>query len=107
LKRAEIDAAYDAALLVITSKYPESERNSWAKQESEARAWTANNSAATPLLTAICTARGITLAQQVAKVITNADAYAQIAGAIIGKRQALISQVDAALNITEIDAVKW
>lgn len=106
-KQNEIDAAYSAALAVITDKYPESERNSWAKQESEARAWTTSNTASTPILNAISTARGITLAQQAAKVIANADVYAQIAGAIIGKRQARIAALNLTVTMADIEAVVW
>ncbi len=106
-KIAEIDAAYNAAIAVISASYPETERNSWAKQEAEARAWTANNTAATPLLSAIATARGSTLADIAARVITNADAYAVYAGGVIGKRQAKMISIAAATTLTELEAITW
>ena len=106
-KIAEIDAAYNAAISVISASYPETERNSWPKQEAEARAWTANNTAVTPLLSSIATARGSTIADICARVITNADAYAVYAGGMIGKRQAKMIAIAAATTIVELDAILW
>ncbi len=106
-KIAEIDAAYNAAIAVISASYPETERNSWAKQELEARAWTADNNSPTPLLTAISTARGTTIADICSRVITNADAYAVYAGATIGKRQAKMIEIEAATTIQELEAITW
>lgn len=106
-KIAEIDAAYTAAIAVISANYPETERNSWAKQEAEARAWTANNTAVTPLLSAIATARGSTLADIAARVIANADAYAVYAGGVIGKRQAKMIAIAAATTIADLEAITW
>lgn len=105
--RARIDAAYTQAINVIAASYPETERNSWAKQEQEARAWMIDNTTAAPLLTAIAAARGTTLADICARVIANADAYAVYAGGVIGKRQALMLLVDAATTSTGLEAITW
>lgn len=107
IKIAEIDAGYNAAIAIIAASYPETERNSWAKQEAEARAWTANNAAATPLLSAISSARGSTIAAICAKVIANADAYAIYAGATIGKRQAKMIAIAAAATVSELESIAW
>jgi hypothetical protein len=107
IKTNEIDAAYNAAISVISSSYPETERNSWAKQEQEARAWIANGSAATPLLSAIAAARGTSLTDIAARVIANADAYAVYAGGVIGKRQAKMIAIAAATTIAELEAITW
>lgn len=107
LQTRQIEAAYVNAIGVIASQYPETERNSWAKQEQEARAWIADNTALTPLLSALTSARGDTLSVIAGKVITNADAYAVYAGAIIGKRQALLKQVDNATTKAGIESIVW
>ncbi|MEW6314121.1 MAG: hypothetical protein AB1513_08805 [Pseudomonadota bacterium] len=107
---ADIEAAYAAAIDVIAAQYPATERDSWPKQEAEARAWTADNAAATPLLSAIATARGIALADLAARVIANADAYAAQGGAIIGRRQARMDAIAAAVaanDIAALQAVTW
>lgn len=106
-KTLEIDSAYAISIGVISANYPETERNSWAKQELEARAWTADNNAPTPLLTAISTARGTTIADICSRVITNADAYAVYAGATIGKRQAKMIAIAAATTLTDLEAITW
>lgn len=102
-----VEDGYKQAIGIIADGYPETERSSWAKQEQEARAWTANNATATPLLSAIAAARGDTLAIIAAKVIGNADAYAFYAGGVIGHRQALLSQLSTATTRTEIEAIAW
>lgn len=52
-KRAEINRAFEQAMQQISSGYPATEVSSWGKQETEARAYVANNSAATPLIDAL------------------------------------------------------
>ena len=102
-----VNEGYTAAINVIAAEYPETERNSWAKQEAEARAWAANNLAATPLLSAIAVARGTSLADICARVIANADAYAVYAGGVIGKRQALMLRIASATTLAEIEMILW
>lgn len=106
----------ETAMSVITFGYPEGEIKSWDKQEAEARALLADANASTPLLSAMASARGITVTDLATRVIAKADAFAVAAGAIIGKRQALEDQLnaiasDAALTDDEkrtaIDAVVW
>jgi hypothetical protein len=109
-KNAEVDAAYNAAISVISSAYPATERDSWSKQEAEARAYVANNSAATPLLSALAGARGITIADLASRVITKADSYVIVAGALIGRRQArqdVIAAAVAANSLFALQAVVW
>lgn len=108
--RAEINAAYSNAINVIADQYPDTERDSWAKQEAEARAYLADNNAATPLLSAIATARGITVDDLAARVVANADAYTVTAGEIIGRRQARMDEIAAAVaanDIAALQAVVW
>lgn len=82
-------------MTAITAGYPESEIKSWDKQEAEARAYTADSSSATPMLSALAVARGISVADLAQRVIGKADIFASAAGEIIGKRQALEDQINA------------
>lgn len=102
-----MDAAYNAAVNPISAQYPATERDSWGKQEAEARAYAASNTAITPLLSAIATARGLTVADLAARVIAKADDYSTFAGALIGRRQARMDAIAAATTADEIDAVTW
>lgn len=106
-KLQEINAAYEAQLNAILQDYPEAETKTWDKQESEARAWMADNTASTPLLSEITNARGMSLAELVPRVIAKADAWIHLSGAATGKRQALEETIDAATTIEQIDSIAW
>ena len=105
MKIREINAEADSALVFITNAYPQSERISWDKQEQEARAFLADNTYPTPLLSAIATGRGITVLEAATKVVTKADSYVVVAGAVFGQRQALEDQVIASTTKLEVEAV--
>lgn len=104
---ARINAACEQALSSISAQYPQAEIDSWAQQEREADAWTADNTAATPLLDAIAAARGAAKTEVVAKVHANAAAFKIMAGAAFGKRQGLRDQIDAATTVREVVAINW
>lgn len=109
-KHASILAVCEGQIAAIKSGYPDSEVLSWSKQETEARAWTADNAAPTPLLTAMATARGIDKAELVTRVIAKADLFAQISGTLIGKRQALEDQLAALpadATAEDVEAIQW
>ncbi|MCP1318591.1 hypothetical protein [Halomonas sp. 707B3] len=106
-KRQEINRAYEDELNVILKNYPEVETKTWDKQEQEARAWAADNTAVTPLLTEIANARGLTMAELVPRVIAKADAWMQLSGAATGKRQALEEQIESATTVEEVEAIQW
>lgn len=106
-KLASINASCESEIAAISAGYPASEVLSWPKQEAEARAWTADNQAVTPLLDSLAAARGISKAELASRVIAKADLFAQLSGAIIGKRQALEDQLDAisdGLTAEELEA---
>lgn len=107
LKIAEIEQAADAAIAPITSAYPIAERDTWPIQEAEAVAWTANSTAATPMLNAIATARGQNLTDVAANVLTKAAAFKALAGATFGKRKAKRDLIDAATTPAELSAITW
>lgn len=109
-KRAEINACFEAAIQQITAGYPASETSSWGKQETEARAYVANNSAPTPLIDALASNRSVDKAELVTRIITKADLFAGISGTLIGRRQGLEDDLDAlpALATAEdIAAIAW
>lgn len=102
-----VNSGYQAELNAILRDYPEAETKTWDKQEQEARAWAADNTATAPLLTEIANARGLTLAELVPRVIAKADAWMQLSGAATGKRQALEEQIEAATTVEEVEAIQW
>ena len=104
-KLSEINAAADRAIATLTATYPDREISTFDKQESEARAYAADPTASTPLLSALAKARGLELAELVRRVLIKADAFAVASGSIIGQRQALEDQLDACETLEEVDAL--
>lgn len=109
-KRAEINAAFEQSMQQITNGYPPNEVSSWSKQEAEARAYIANNTAATPLIDALASSRSVNKAELVTRIIAKADLFAGISGTLIGRRQGLEDTLDAlspTATAEEIALVTW
>ncbi|OYV24523.1 MAG: hypothetical protein B7W99_01870 [Rhodospirillales bacterium 20-58-10] len=106
-QEAVINAAAQADLAVIVASYPALEVATWDQQYAEAVAWTANNAASTPTLSAIATAAGSTVAVLAPIVIAKAAAYKAASGAIIGKKQALLAKIATATTVAAVQAVTW
>lgn len=107
---SRINGAYQAEMNEILRAYPEAETLTWDKQEQEARKWSADNTAATPLLDAIAQGRGMDKTELVSRVIAKADAWIAASGLATGKRQALEDEITAALAADDraaIEAIKW
>lgn len=68
--RKKLDKVYDVRLDNTNLPPSKLEGESWAQQQAEANAYTADNTASTPLLSALATARSITVAEMVTKVNT-------------------------------------
>lgn len=104
-KLSEINAAADKAIASLTAAYPDREISTFDKQESEARAYAANPTASTPLLSALAQARGIELSELVQRVIAKADILAMASGSIIGQRQALEDRLDTCTTVEDVQAI--
>lgn len=107
---ALINVDCEKVIAALQSSYPASEVLSWPKQETEARAWVADNSLATPLLDSLAKHRGIEKSDLVRRVLSKSDAFAEFSGAAIGKRQALEDALDALpadATPEEIVAITW
>lgn len=95
-KRGEVVAQSRLALNTITKAYTRDEIDSWPTQESEARAWTADNTASTPLIDFLVANRpSVDKATLVGRILTNAQNYKEVSGSVIGKLQAFNDQLDA------------
>lgn len=84
----DINKEYEDAVRKLTIDTPDSEKQTWLKQESEARAYLSNDMALTPLIDAVCETRKCTKEYIVNKIIEKADAYAVAIGRLTGLRQA-------------------
>ncbi len=106
-KLKEINAACEATLAAVKAGYPDSEVLSWSVQETEARAYVLDPLKPIPFLTALATARDITVPDLVALIIAKADAFAGISGSLIGKRQKLEKLAELAETIEDIEVIVW
>lgn len=100
---ARVNRTCDAAMAVLKLGYPESEQQTWDRQEREAR----SDGMGTPLLAALAARRGLTLDELKARVIAKADAFAAYSGEMIGRRQRCEDLIEAAQTVAEVDAITW
>jgi len=105
-KRARGEGA--KRLLALARPYRPEERETWADQQAEAKAYLADAAAETPLLDALAAGRGISKAELAVKIMENVSAFKSASGTILGKQQAALDAL-AALPETatreEIDAL--
>ena len=95
-KYAEINNDCQAALSALTFTYPDRELLTFERQEREARALLAGDSAADVThITAIAQGRGIPVEELAQKIIAKADAFALASGWLIGMRQKYEDQLNA------------
>ncbi|HAF92360.1 MAG TPA: hypothetical protein DCG67_11465 [Pseudomonas sp.] len=92
-------------MATLSVSYPEREVSSWPQQVKDAEAIQADETATTPLLDALASARGIDRVDLAARVLTKADAYAQASGAIIGARQRIEDLLEAAQDADAVGAI--
>uniref|UniRef100_Q31HT5 Uncharacterized protein n=1 Tax=Hydrogenovibrio crunogenus (strain DSM 25203 / XCL-2) TaxID=317025 RepID=Q31HT5_HYDCU len=78
--------------------YPSFEMLTFAKQEAEARAYIADNTIVTPVLTPIATERGLMVADLAAKVVAKADAFTALSASVAGQRQKYQDELTIAYN---------
>ena len=86
--------------------YPQTEIESFYRQEKEALAWKADNKADTPMLKQIARVRGVPFEVLVEKVIEKASQFAVAIGVIIGQRQAFEDRLLALSSQKELDALE-
>jgi hypothetical protein len=106
-KLKEVTSTYNASITALAGSIDKFELVSWTKQESEARAYVADNTVATPLLSGMVITRGLgeTVADLANKIIAKADAYQTLYASILGTYQSKQRAIDAATTVDEVNAV--
>ena len=87
------NADFEAAISSLTSSVPASEIATWPDQKAEAKAWTLDNSAATPLIDSICLTRGCDKEYLVSKILAKNEYYSIEVGKLTGIRQRLEKEI--------------
>jgi hypothetical protein len=88
-------ATFDQAIATLTANISMNEKVSFTKQETEARAWNADNLAVTPLIDGLLVSRGLGETKQILvdKIIVSADAYAVAYSQALGEYQTAIRNI--------------
>lgn len=90
----------------LLAGYPQTEIESFYRQEKEALAWMADNKVDTPMLKQIARVRGVPFEVLVEKVIEKASQFAVAIGVIIGQRQAFEDRLLATQTLEELTALE-
>nr|DAJ31495.1 MAG TPA: hypothetical protein [Bacteriophage sp.] len=88
------------------SQVPDFELATWPIQSTEAQAWAANKSAATPILDGIAAARGLDKDKLKAAALKKSLAYSALSAIVAGQRQAIQDQIEAAKTKSALDKIK-
>lgn len=90
----------------LLAGYPQTEIESFYRQEKEALAWKADNKADTPMLKQVARVRGVPFDVLVEKVIEKASQFAVAIGLIIGQRQAFEDRLLATKTLEELTSLE-
>ena len=107
-KTNEILSGFSSACKLLTGDTPQSEIDSFGKQEIEADKYSADNAYVSPLLTAISSERGITVAELVTKINAKVSFFENAFGILLGKQQAYIDQLndeDSVQTVADVEAI--
>lgn len=90
----------------LLAGYPQTEIESFYRQEKEALAWQADHNTPTPMLAQIARVRGVPLDMLISKVIEKSAQFAVVIGFIIGQRQAFEDRLLALKIPKELTALE-
>ena len=90
----------------LLAGYPQTEIESFYRQEKEALAWQADHNTPTPMLSQIARVRGVPLDMLISKVIEKSAQFAVTIGIIIGQRQAFEDRLVALKTPDDLTALE-
>lgn len=90
----------------LLAGYPQTEIESFYRQEKEAFAWQADHNTPTPMLSQIAQNRGVPFEILVEKVIEKSAQFAVVIGIIIGQRQAFEDRLLALKTLDDLTALE-
>lgn len=102
LKKLKLKRYYDVRLKEIFSSL-DTERETWERQKIEADAYTLDVNAVTPFLDTLSTARGITKADLVSKVLLKAELYVLAVANMLGEQHKNEDALALCLTLADLD----
>lgn len=109
-KIAEINANYEEVIGELVKETPGHERESWFKQEIEAKSFSVDASSKTPYIDILANSRGIPREILLMKVLEKVSHYESAHARLTGIRQAKEDEVKALsedCTLEDINAIKW
>lgn len=94
---------FELEIAGLNEGYPSSEKSTFTTQQTEWASWTANNSASTPFVDALATARGMAKADLMAKIGANVTAIATA----VGNKQSRIEAIKACTTSDEVNSLDF
>lgn len=88
ISQSAIDDVYNLQIKSIVGNIPQSEIDTWPKQESQALAYTADNTVTVPFIQNLATARGLTLPLMAEKILVKAALYEDLSSKALGQKHA-------------------
>lgn len=109
LRKLELELEFNKLVVGIVPNTPPHEMASWGKQEHEARAWDADNSAPTPMIDIMLVSRdaGESKEELVHKIIDKASAYQQTYADYLGRFHKVMRLVEEATTEEELKAISF
>jgi hypothetical protein len=83
----------------VAGGYLKEERETWYVQKDEAKSWLVDNAATAPMLSAMASARGITVGDIAGLIIENVTLLEAASGDVLGKQQAALMSVYTAPDL--------
>lgn len=100
-KLLEVKSSADRHANSLVWEVPDVEKETWASQEAEARAWLLDSETPTPVIDVICAQRQCEKSWLVDKVILKADYYRSRAAEITAKRQRIEDELKTAYALKD------
>ena len=103
--RKILDEVYDRRLEQLNLEVSTLEATTWATQLAEAKAFQLENTNPTPTLDALANARGITIPEMAAKVITASNNYNAQVASMLASKQTVESEIKACQTVNDINVL--
>lgn len=101
MMRLTLDEVYDKRLVALKLTASNLEQSTWDQQRAEAEAWTADNTASTPLLTSLAAVRGIQIDDMVQLVLTAVANYDAGVVDLMTRKQTVETEITNASTIAQ------
>jgi hypothetical protein len=106
-KLQQVNEAFEQASRPLTEEYPQTEVLTWPAQMAEALAWELDPNTPTPYLDGLADARQLDRLEFRQRTLAKVQQFKAASQALVGLRQRLEDQIEAATTAQELDAISW